>query len=127
MDQGDQGDQDLGFGDLFSLRRPRDFGAGMASGAKSVVKGVISGAVGLVAAPTIGAHQDGLRGFAKGAAAGIAGAVVLPITGVCVGAAQMVRIRSNSIAWCHQFPVFLSCGLTKMPMLMLVTPGAWRH
>jgi hypothetical protein len=52
---------------------------------------VLAGVVGLVAAPAIGAAQDGFVGFAKGAAAGLAGAVVLPVTGVAVGAAQVVR------------------------------------
>lgn len=87
---------EIDFNDMFSLRKPRDAKAGLASGAKSVAKGVLAGAVGLVAAPAIGAHQEGLKGFAKGAAAGIAGAVLLPVTGVAVGATQVVRGIANS-------------------------------
>lgn len=86
---------------LFSTRRPKHLGSGLASGAKSVAKGVLAGgarrrrrrrrrplacrraacqlllpihppagAVGLVAAPVIGAYQEGVKGAAKGAAAG---------------------------------------------------------
>ena len=55
---------------MFSLRRPRDFRAGIASGLKSMAKGVAAGAAGLVAAPAVGAAQEGVKGFAKGLAAG---------------------------------------------------------
>ena len=56
--------------DLFSLRRPRDFRAGLASGSKSLAKGVLGGAMGLVAAPVMGALQGGVLGFGKGVLAG---------------------------------------------------------
>jgi len=91
------------FEHLFSLRKPKDFAGGLASGLKSIGKGIAIGGVGLVAAPAIGAHQDGFRGFAKGAAAGIAGAVVLPITGVVVGGTQICRgIAQQPKAWKNQ-------------------------
>lgn len=45
--------------------------AGLASGLKSMAKGVLAGTVGLVAAPIIGAHQDGFAGLAKGTVAGL--------------------------------------------------------
>ena len=57
--------------DLFSLRRPRDFRAGLASGSKSLAKGVLGGAMGLVAAPVMGAFQGGVLGFGKGLVAGM--------------------------------------------------------
>lgn len=44
----------------FSTRRPRDFGAGLSSGLKSVAKGVGLGVASLVAAPAYGAVQVGL-------------------------------------------------------------------
>lgn len=91
------------FEHLFSLRKPKDFAGGLASGLKSIGKGLAIGGVGLVAAPAIGAHQDGFRGFAKGAAAGIAGAVVLPITGVVVGGTQICRgLAQQPKAWKNQ-------------------------
>jgi hypothetical protein len=55
---------------VFSLRRPKDIRAGLSSGIKSVGKGIVGGAVGLLAAPLVGAATDGLPGFAKGVAAG---------------------------------------------------------
>lgn len=60
------------FQDIFSLRRPRDAKAGISSGLKSFGKGIVGGAVGLFAAPVVGATQDGLSGFAKGVATGAA-------------------------------------------------------
>ena len=76
------------FSDVFSTRKPKDFKAGVASGLKSMSKGIVAGAVGLVAAPIMGARQEGVKGCAKGMAAGIVGAVALPVAGVTVGTAQ---------------------------------------
>lgn len=58
-----------------------------------------AGAIGLVAAPAIGASQEGFKGFAKGAAAGVAGAVLLPVTGVVVGAVQVRGCRQGVGYW----------------------------
>lgn len=51
---------------VFSLRRPKDLKAGLASGGKSIAKGLLAGTVSLVAAPALGAISDGWGGFAKG-------------------------------------------------------------
>ena len=50
----------------------------------------------LVSAPIVGAQQDGAKGFVTGLAMGVAGAVALPVTGVCVGAYQLTRGIANS-------------------------------
>ena len=76
---------------LFSTRKPRNLSAGVSSGVKSVAKGVAMGAVGLVAAPLIGAKEGGFKGFAAGLGAGLLGAVTLPIYGTVVGAVQLGR------------------------------------
>lgn len=55
---------------VFSLRRPRDIGAGLSSGVKSIVKGILAGGVSLIGAPIIGAVSDGWIGFAKGVGVG---------------------------------------------------------
>eukprot|EP00898_Chlorokybus_atmophyticus_P007694 jgi/Chlat1/7926/Chrsp68S07362 len=81
---------------LFSLRKPKNVVAGTASGLKSIAKGVVAGAVGLVAAPAVGAMQEGPKGFAKGVGVGLMGAVVLPVAGVCVGVAQIGRGLANT-------------------------------
>ncbi|GLC44692.1 hypothetical protein PLESTB_000973900 [Pleodorina starrii] len=85
------GEPQVDFNDVFSLRKPRDAKAGVASGLKSIAKGVLGGAAGLVAAPIVGAQREGVAGFAKGLAQGVVGAVVLPVTGVGVGTVQIVR------------------------------------
>ncbi len=107
---------------FFSLRTPKDLKAGLASGLKSMGKGFLAGTVGLVAAPAIGVHEEGLKGFAKGVAggealsacsdsgsylgsklsasahacAGVLGAVVLPVAGTGVGIAQVARGAWNT-------------------------------
>ncbi|KIY92757.1 hypothetical protein MNEG_15207, partial [Monoraphidium neglectum] len=68
MDAGDPSRGTPSLQDIFSLRRPKDFKAGLSSGAKSFGKGLVGGIVGLIAAPVVGATQDGFVGFAKGVA-----------------------------------------------------------
>jgi curved DNA-binding protein CbpA len=58
---------------LFSLRPPRDWRSGLASGGKSLLKGVAGGVAGAVAAPALGAATDGVKGFAMGLVAGAVG------------------------------------------------------
>jgi hypothetical protein len=55
---------------IFSLKRPRDIRAGLASGGKSALKGIAAGTVGLFAAPVVGAYTDGFKGFGQGVCAG---------------------------------------------------------
>ena len=81
---------------LFSTRKPRNLQAGMASGIKSVAKGVGMGMVGLVAAPVLGAKEGGVKGFFTGLGAGIVGAVALPVAGAVVGAVQVSRGALNT-------------------------------
>jgi len=83
------------FNSLFSTRRPKDASAGFSSAYKSIGKGVLAGAVSLVAQPIAGAQQEGTKGFFKGLATGVASAVALPITGVAVGAYQLARGFGN--------------------------------
>lgn len=64
------GNQAPSLGSVFSLRKPKDFKAGLASGGKSVLKGVGAGVVGLFAAPALGAIEEGAIGFAKGLGTG---------------------------------------------------------
>jgi len=84
------------FNQLFSTRRPKDAAAGLSSGLKSVAKGTLAGCVSLVAQPFACAQQDGVKGFFHGLATGVASAVALPVTGVCVGAYQVGRGIINS-------------------------------
>eukprot|EP01069_Polyplicarium_translucidae_P001730 Polyplicarium_translucidae@DN1787_c0_g1_i2.p1 len=81
---------------IFSTRKPKDFGAGLISGLKSVGKGIGMGVGGLVGAPVIGAAQQGVPGFVKGLGSGIVMAVALPVTGLGVGAYQVTRGVANT-------------------------------
>ena len=66
-------------------------------GLKSVAKGVVTGAVGLVASPIAGAKDAGVQGFFMGLASGIFSAVALPVAGAAVGAYQLGRGAINSV------------------------------
>ena len=81
---------------FFSTRKPRNLGAGLSSGAKSVAKGVAFGAAALVAAPVIGAKENGVKGFAAGLGAGIVSAVTLPLVGIGIATAQVARGAFNT-------------------------------
>jgi len=61
----------------------------------------LAGAASLVAQPIAGASQDGVRGFFSGLATGVASAVALPITGLCVGAVQVGRGVMNTAEAIH--------------------------
>lgn len=50
----------------------------------------------MIAAPVVGAQQGGVKGFFGGLATGVASAVALPVTGICVGAYQVGRGFANS-------------------------------
>jgi curved DNA-binding protein CbpA len=82
--------------DVFSTRRPKDFGAGLSSGLQSAAKSVALGAGALLTAPVVGAREDGARGFVKGLGLGVASAIVLPVVGASVGVAQIARGAVNT-------------------------------
>lgn len=96
MDDEEMKELNVVFNSLFSTRRPKDAGAGLSSGLKSVAKGTLAGAASLIAQPIAGAQQDGVRGFFSGLATGVASAVALPVTGIAVGAVQVGRGVMNS-------------------------------
>lgn len=65
------------FSSIFSTRNPRDVGAGLSSGLKSISKGVLGGVASLVALPVLGAQQEGVLGAVKGLGLGIVSAVTM--------------------------------------------------
>jgi hypothetical protein len=83
---------------LFSTKKPKDAMGGASSALKSVGKGFLMGAVGLVAAPVLGAREEGVKGFFKGLGAGVLGAVTMPVAGAAIGGYQMVRGLANTPA-----------------------------
>lgn len=89
-------------GGLFSTRKPKDAGAGISSGLKSVGKGVAVGAASLFVLPAVGAAQQGVGGFFKGIGAGVVAAVALPITGICIAGYQVTRGLINTPEAIHE-------------------------
>lgn len=55
---------------LFSLRKPKDFKAGVASGTKNFFKGLFAGLIGVIANPAVGAYENGFKGLALGVVQG---------------------------------------------------------
>eukprot|EP00039_Didymoeca_costata_P028442 m.21076 g.21076 ORF g.21076 m.21076 type:complete len:532 (-) comp7024_c1_seq1:209-1804(-) len=88
--------EDVEMPSLFSLKKPKDARAGASSALKSLGKGIAAGAATLVAAPIIGAKEQGAVGFVKGLGAGVVGAVTLPIAGAGVAAVQLTRGIANT-------------------------------
>jgi hypothetical protein len=84
-------------GDLFGYAEgARDVGTGFARFFKSVGTGVVAGAATLVSAPIAGAREGGAKGFAAGLGLGLVGAVVLPVTGMVYGCAEVAKGAANT-------------------------------
>ena len=49
-----------------------------------------------MAAPVIGAREQGAKGFVKGLGAGVVSAVALPVAGLVVGGVQLARGMANT-------------------------------
>lgn len=77
-------------------RPPMHVAEGAWRGLKSIGTGVVAGAATLVAAPYMGAKEEGAKGFAKGLGLGIVGGIVLPVTGVVVGISETVKGAVNT-------------------------------
>jgi hypothetical protein len=69
----------------FQQQRPQHIGQGLSVFVSNVGCGFLAGAATLVAAPVLGAREEGLTGFAKGLGTGILGAVALPVLGLATG------------------------------------------
>jgi vacuolar protein sorting-associated protein 13A/C len=67
--------------DFHKKNKPAHFGDGVAVGATSFGRGVMSGLSGLVTKPVEGLEQAGIAGFAKGAVKGVGGFFLKPMAG----------------------------------------------
>ncbi|EDO07945.1 DnaJ-containing family protein X-domain [Babesia bovis T2Bo] len=104
IDEADTISNDEVLSKLFPMRKPKDAGAGIISGVKNVAKGVMLGATSLVLCPVVGGHQHGVGGFFKGMAAGLLGAVALPVAGIGVAGYQITRgIINTPNAICQRY------------------------
>lgn len=78
-------------GGLFSVRRPKHFGAGLVSGVKNIARGVAAGVAIFAVGTYQGGKKDGVVGALKGAAIGAVAFAGLAATGAVVGAKQVVH------------------------------------
>lgn len=76
---------------FLNTTRPRDALDGVGSGLKAAGAGFIAGAAALVAAPVVGAHQEGVGGLVTGLAKGVAASTCLTVLGAGAFITQIVR------------------------------------
>ncbi|EFC49928.1 vacuolar associated sorting protein [Naegleria gruberi] len=77
-------------------QKPKDIKEGLASGAKSLFRGIYGGATGIVMQPVKGAQEEGAVGFIKGVGKGIIGIPLKPVGGIIDMATRTVEGISNS-------------------------------
>ena len=101
---------DSGAYEMFSMRKPRDWKAGLSSGTKNALKGVSAGVVAAIAAPIVSTHDavskgsqdpasmaaNGIMGLGKGLVMGVMAAVSLPVAGIATGVIQVGRGIMNT-------------------------------
>ena len=78
-------------------RKPKSAVEGMKNGAKSIGKGIWSGATGIFTQPVKGAKKSGAGGFFKGVFKGIAGVITKPISGIMDAASQTTQGVSGTL------------------------------
>ena len=107
--EGQQADAS-GAPDIFSMRKPRDWKAGLSSGTKNALKGVAAGVAAAVAAPILSTTEainsspqdpasktvNGIIGFGKGLFMGVLAGVALPVAGIATGVVQVGRGLINT-------------------------------
>ncbi|CAE7351245.1 ATJ10 [Symbiodinium natans] len=76
---------------FLSSTRPRDVFDGVGSGLKVAGAAVVAGTGALIAAPVLGAREEGVSGFFKGLATGAFGAIAVTLGGAVAGATQIAR------------------------------------
>mmetsp|Transcript_43378 Transcript_43378/g.135896 ORF Transcript_43378/g.135896 Transcript_43378/m.135896 type:complete len:623 (+) Transcript_43378:526-2394(+) len=77
---------------------PRHLGDGLFRGAGHIVQGVAAGAAMLVAAPVVGAREEGAMGFAKGLGIGLVAAVGMPLVSTAVAVKEVAQGAMNTPA-----------------------------
>lgn len=84
-------DAEQAFGEIFSVRAPRDILVGLWSGVQCILSGAFLGMACIVAQPIEGMRDSGVPGCFKGVALGVFTGLFFSITGLCTGMFQAVR------------------------------------
>jgi len=71
--------------------RPADVLEGLGLGGKRLMRGLVDGVTGVVAAPVRGAEREGFRGMVKGMGKGMLGLVVKPVVGLADAASDVLQ------------------------------------
>jgi vacuolar protein sorting-associated protein 13A/C len=80
------------------MKKPKNVLQGLGKGGKAVLYGFKEGITGLFTQPYQNARREGALGFMKGAAKGLAGLVVKPVTGVIDFASKTTEgIKNNAL------------------------------
>lgn len=84
------------FNKVYDTRNPKGLKDGVGSGVENIVRGVGGGLVSFATSPVNGARNEGAVGLAKGLLVGAVSVVALPVCGVLVGSYQIVRGATNA-------------------------------
>ncbi|KAL9658375.1 hypothetical protein ABK040_015695 [Willaertia magna] len=82
--------------DKHSTQKPKDIKEGITSGAKSLFRGFVGGATGIVTQPIKGFQEESVGGLIKGVGKGIIGIPLKPVGGIIDLATRTVEGISNS-------------------------------
>eukprot|EP01060_Flectonema_neradi_P027561 TRINITY_DN3716_c0_g4_i2.p1 TRINITY_DN3716_c0_g4~~TRINITY_DN3716_c0_g4_i2.p1 ORF type:complete len:535 (+),score=110.71 TRINITY_DN3716_c0_g4_i2:103-1605(+) len=81
---------------IFSRRKPQNVIAGLSSGAKSAAKGALAGIASVIAIPVVTAHEEGAKSIPKGILKGVVAGTGIALGGIGVGISQFVRGVGNT-------------------------------
>lgn len=84
-------DAQAAFGEIFSVRAPRDVLAGIWSGVQCIASGMVLSVAGLIMQPIEGMRDSGVPGCFRGVALGLCTGIFFSVTGLCTGLFQAVR------------------------------------
>jgi len=84
-------DAEAAFGEIFSVKAPRDVFSGLWSGVKCVLSGVFLGLAGVFTQPIEGMREGGAAGCVRGLALGLCTGLFFSVAGFCTGLFQAVR------------------------------------
>lgn len=90
--------EDAQFSFWLSSEQPKHAGSGLTQALLNVGAGVAGGVGTLLAAPIIGARDEGATGFVKGLGAGVVGVVALPMVGVVTACKSLAEGVANTPA-----------------------------
>lgn len=79
------------------MKKPQNVLQGLQKGGKAILYGFKQGITGIFTQPYQSARKEGALGFFKGAAKGVAGLVIKPVTGIIDFASKTTQGIKNNV------------------------------